>query len=151
MLRTILFFIWGMEPASRTTADAYGYGPALWVAPVLEEGARERRVYLPRGQWIDFWTGEATPGGRDVLAPAALGRIPVWVRRGSVVVTYPEEHVARGLGDTPERERPLEARLWGEPRLGRVSVRLADGTRVRWRGGGWAVSPDCEVTFAERG
>ena len=95
------------DPHGWTTADAFGYGPALWVAPVLEEGARERRVYLPRGEWIDFWTGEAVSGGRELVAPAPLGRIPVWVRRGSIVVTYPEEHVARGLGDTPENERPL--------------------------------------------
>ena len=33
------------------------------------------------------------------------------------IVTYPAEHVAAGLGDTPERERPLEATLWGEPPL----------------------------------
>jgi alpha-glucosidase (family GH31 glycosyl hydrolase) len=139
------------DPRGWTTADAYGYGPALWVAPVLEDGVRERRVYVPRGQWIDFWTGEAVSGGREVLAAAALGRIPVWVRRGSILVTYPEEHVVGGLGDTPERERPLEATLWGEPRLGRASAGLADGTRVRWRDGGWAVCPDREVAFAERG
>jgi alpha-glucosidase (family GH31 glycosyl hydrolase) len=48
-------------------ADAYGYGPSLWVAPVLEVGAREREVDLPRGHWLDFWTGEprrAGAGGR---------------------------------------------------------------------------------------
>ncbi len=139
------------DPRGWTIADAFGYGPALWVAPVLEEGARERRVYLPRGEWIDFWTAAAVSGGREVIAPAPLGRIPAWVRSGSIVVTSPREHVARGLGDTPEHERPLEATLWGEPRLGRASARLADGTRVRWGGGGWAVQPDREVTFAERG
>jgi hypothetical protein len=40
------------------------------------------------------------------------------VRSGSIVVTYPAAHVAAGLGDTPEHERPLEATLWGEPPLG---------------------------------
>ena len=40
-----------------TLADQYGYGPALWVAPVLEEGAREREVSLPRGDGR-LWTGE---------------------------------------------------------------------------------------------
>src|SRR4051794_16190212 len=36
--------------------------------------------------------------------------------------------VAAGLGDTPERERPLEATLWGEPPCGRATARLADGS-----------------------
>ena len=42
-----------------TVADAYGFGPALWVAPVLDEGAREREVVLPRGDWIETWSGAA--------------------------------------------------------------------------------------------
>ena len=50
-----------------TIDDAYGFGPALWVAPVLAQGARERRVYLPRGEWLDFWTGEPQTGGHDAI------------------------------------------------------------------------------------
>ena len=131
-------------------ADQYGYGPALWVAPVLERGAREREVSLPRGEWIDFWSGERVPGGGELLAPAPLGRIPVYVRAGSILVTHPAEHVARGLGDTPEHERPLEAVLWGTPPLGRAAVRLADGTRIGWQRGRWSVSGAREISFAER-
>jgi alpha-glucosidase (family GH31 glycosyl hydrolase) len=130
-----------------TLADQYGYGPALWVAPVLEQGAREREVALPRGDWIDFWTGERHRGGGELLAPAPLDRIPVYVRTGSIVVTYPADHVAAGLGDVPEAERPLEATLYGEPPLGRTGVRLADGTRIRWRDGDWSVTPQRPVEF----
>ena len=69
-------------------------------------------------------------------------------RRGSLVVTYPAEHVMRGLGDTPEHERPLVATLWGEPPLGRASARLADGTVVRWhRRDGWSVRPSRTITY----
>ena len=134
-----------------TIADAYGYGPALWVAPVLDEGAREREVPLPRGEWIETWSGEHVRGGGEVLAPAPLDGIPVWVRAGSIVVSYPAEHVARGLGDVPESERPLEATLWGEPRLGRAAARLADGTRIGWRRGRWEVEGEREVAFFQRG
>ncbi len=123
-------------------ADAYGYGPSLWVAPVLEAGAREREVDLPRGDWIDFWTGDEVAGGGEIVADAPLGRIPVWVRRGSLIVTYPAEHVAAGLGDTPETRRPLEATLWGEPPGGRALARLADGTAVRWTRGEWSANRD---------
>jgi alpha-glucosidase (family GH31 glycosyl hydrolase) len=133
-----------------TLADQYGYGPALWVAPVIESGVREREVSLPRGDWIDFWTGERVRGGGELLAAAPLGRIPVYVRSGSILVTYPAEHVAAGLGDTPEPERPLEATLWGEAPLGHTSVRLADGTRIGWRRGSWSVPPGREVTVAVR-
>jgi alpha-glucosidase (family GH31 glycosyl hydrolase) len=138
------------DPRGWTIADAYAYGPALWVAPVLEDGARSRRAPLPRGDWIETWSGERVCGGGEVEVDAGLDRIPVWVRSGSLVVTYPAEHVAAGLGDTPERERPLEATLWGDPPLGRASARLADGTVVRWRRGAWSVAPERDVTFARR-
>jgi len=81
---------------------------------------------------------------------APLERIPVWVRSGSIVVTYPAEHVAEGLGDVPEGERPLVATLWGRPPLGHATARLADGTRIRWRRGQWSVSCDRDVTFRVR-
>ena len=91
----------------RAAGRAPAHGPSLWVAPVLEAGAREREADLPRGDWIEAWSERLVAGGGEVVAPAPLERIPVWVRRGALVVTYPAEHVAAGLGDTPERERPL--------------------------------------------
>jgi alpha-glucosidase (family GH31 glycosyl hydrolase) len=131
-------------------ADQYGYGPGLWVAPVLERGAREREVSLPRGDWIDYWTGERISGGGEVLAPAPLERVPVYVRSGTIVVMHPAEHVHAGLGDTPESERPLEATLWGAPPLGRAAVWLADGTRIAWQRGEWSIPPGRAVTVAVR-
>jgi alpha-glucosidase (family GH31 glycosyl hydrolase) len=142
-----------IDPADErgwTLTDAYGYGPSLWVAPVLEDGLREREVALPRGEWIETWSGRRVSGGGEVVAPAPLSAIPVWVRAGAIIVTYPADHVAAGLGDVPESERPLEAALWGRPRSGRALARLADGTRVGWteRGGWWISDPGREVSFS---
>jgi alpha-glucosidase (family GH31 glycosyl hydrolase) len=133
-----------------TIADAYGFGPALWVAPVLDEGARSREVALPRGDWIETWSGERVRGGREIVVPAPRDTIPVWVRSGSIVVSYPAAHVRAGLGDTPESLRPLEATVWGEPRLGRTAARLADGTKISWQHGRWSVDREREIVFAER-
>ena len=137
------------DPRGWELTDAYGYGPSLWVAPVLDDGAREREVELPRGEWIETWSRRRVAGGGEVVAPAPVSTIPVWARAGAIVVTYPAEHVARGLGDTPEHERPLTATLWGVPRTGRASARLADGLRIRWsERDGWQVSdPEREVGF----
>jgi hypothetical protein len=86
-----------------------------------------------------------------MIVAAPLERVPVWVRAGSIVVTYPAEHVADGLGDVPEGERPLEATLWGEPRLGHTTARLADGTRIAWRRGHWELPAGREVAVSVRG
>jgi alpha-glucosidase (family GH31 glycosyl hydrolase) len=144
------------DPRGWTIGDAYGYGPALWVAPVLDDGAREREVALPRGDWIETWSGNRVRGGSEIVVDAPFERIPVWVRAGSIVVSYPAAHVAGGLGDTPESERPLVATLWGTPRLGHAAARLADGTQVAWRTGRWSfggpagVSAEREVEFSVR-
>jgi alpha-glucosidase (family GH31 glycosyl hydrolase) len=132
--------------------DAYGYGPSLWVAPVLDDGAREREVQLPRGEWIETWSGNRVTGGAEVVAPAPVGLIPVYARAGSIVLTYPAEHVARGVGDWAngsEPDRPLLATLWGEPAAGRAMARLVDELRVRWsQAGGWSISdPLRDVEF----
>jgi len=123
------------DPRGFELTDTYGYGPSLWVAPILDEDARERDLYLPRGDWIETWSGKRVRGGRELTVAAPVERIPVWVRAGALVLTYPAEHVARGLGDTPERERPLLATLWGRPGGGRALALLADGTKIAWRDG----------------
>ena len=137
------------DPRGWELTDAYGYGPALWVAPVLDDGAREREVQLPRGEWIETWSERRVAGGGEVVAPAPVSQIPVWVRAGAIVVTYPADHVAAGLGDTPESDRPLVATLWGSPACGRASAKLAGGLRIRWsERDGWQLSdPQREVTF----
>jgi hypothetical protein len=114
---------------------------------VLDHAAAERAVELPRGNWIDFWTHERVTGGGAVSASAPLGRIPVWVRDGALIATYPAADVARGLGEE-DPARPIEATLWGRPSLGRAHVRLADGTRIGWHAGEWSVDRPRPVTFS---
>jgi len=86
-----------------TASDCYGYGPALWVAPVLDDGAREREVILPRGDWIETWSGATVRGGGELIVPAPLEGIPVWVRAGSIVVTYSAQDAVSYTHSEPTR------------------------------------------------
>jgi alpha-D-xyloside xylohydrolase len=66
--------------------DEYMFGPAFLVAPVLEQGATKRRVYLPAGtDWYDWWTNRRYTGGQWIEAEAPIERIPLFVRAGSIV------------------------------------------------------------------
>jgi alpha-D-xyloside xylohydrolase len=61
--------------------DQYMFGPDLIVAPVMEEGVTERKVYLPAGlKWTDANTKEVYEGGQTVVVPAPLDIIPVMIR-----------------------------------------------------------------------
>jgi hypothetical protein len=70
-----------------------------------QQGAREREVPLPRGEWIETWSGRRVRGRADVVVAAPVERIPVWVRSGSIVVTYRAEHVSAGLTRGTQRDR----------------------------------------------
>jgi alpha-glucosidase (family GH31 glycosyl hydrolase) len=132
-----------------SVSDAFGYGPALWVAPVVEEGATEREVLLPRGSWIETWSGNRVEGGEEVVVPAPIHMIPVWVRDGSIVITYPAEHVADGLGSTPDAERPLVATLWGSAKRP-VAVKTAEGDVIKWSPKkGWQLPARREIETRE--
>ncbi len=70
------------ESAAYTENGEYLLGADVLVAPVLEEGARSRSVYLPEDQWIHLWTGKEYGGG-TVEIDAPLGGIPVFYRKNS--------------------------------------------------------------------
>jgi alpha-glucosidase len=73
------------DVATHTLDDQFMCGDAFLVAPVIEEGATRRSVYLPAGAWYDFWTGELLSGPAYVEVEAPLERLPLFVRAGSVV------------------------------------------------------------------
>jgi alpha-glucosidase (family GH31 glycosyl hydrolase) len=81
--------------------DAYLWGDALLVAPVIAAGARERVVRLPAGAWYDYWTQERLQGGREIAAAADLSTLPLYVKAGSIVPLGPVKQFATEKVDAP--------------------------------------------------
>jgi alpha-glucosidase (family GH31 glycosyl hydrolase) len=77
------------DPNAVACPDEYLFGQNLLVAPIVEKGATMRAVYLPRGIWYDYWTGERMDGGREIIRPADLETIPLYVRAGSILPLGP--------------------------------------------------------------
>jgi sulfoquinovosidase len=73
------------DPEAAGLHYQYMLGDSLLVAPVLDEGATEVRLWLPQGRWAHWWTGEVQEGDQWVTVPAAVGDIPVFLREGGVV------------------------------------------------------------------
>ena len=69
--------------------DEFLFGDDLLVAPVLEEGMMEREVYLPKGEWFDYWTGRQFAGGQTIHLPVTLDTIPIFVRGGGFIFRQP--------------------------------------------------------------
>ncbi|HSP20037.1 MAG TPA: TIM-barrel domain-containing protein [Myxococcaceae bacterium] len=76
-----MFYGYPDDERSWTVDDQYLFGPDLLVAPVVEPGARERDVYLPRGcAWTELHSRRTFDGGQVVMAQAPLAVIPVFAR-----------------------------------------------------------------------
>jgi alpha-D-xyloside xylohydrolase len=78
------------DPEARAAETEYYFGPDLLVAPVLSP-VTERAVYLPAGDWIDYWSGKPIPGRQTILADAPLDRIPLYVRAGAILPKIPDD------------------------------------------------------------
>ena len=100
----IMRALWLYNPDDRvaqTTADEYLFGPSLLVAPVVERGALERELYLPAGQWWDFWTSTPAAGGTKIKRAVDLETMPVFVKAGTILPTGPVRQFASEATSEP--------------------------------------------------
>jgi alpha-D-xyloside xylohydrolase len=109
------------DPATWSADLEYRLGPDLLVAPIMNpEG--ERDVYLPAGQWIDYWTGKVHHGNRYMRVAVPMNRIPLFVRMGALI---PMMEPVPVIGDTTFENLLLTC--WGTTERDRVVVHDEDG------------------------
>ncbi|KUJ65478.1 glycosyl hydrolase [Streptomyces albus subsp. albus] len=132
--------VWWRRPQDRTLRDcedAFLLGDSLLVAPVLEEGARERSVRLPQGRWYDTATGRAYEGPGQVRLETPLARIAVLARAGSVLPVAGADGSVELEVWPPAAGRTGGGLLiadpgdgWEQPTAVRFTTRLRDGVPV---------------------
>ena len=86
------------DAAAVARGDQYLWGRDLLIAPVVEKGATSRRVYLPKGDWFDFWTNERMAGGREVERAVDLSVVPMTGRRRGTTTTDIRSTIAKAIG-----------------------------------------------------
>jgi alpha-glucosidase (family GH31 glycosyl hydrolase)/AraC-like DNA-binding protein len=81
-----------LDPACRDMLHQYMLGPSMLVAVYTE------CVYLPEGRWIDYWTGEAFEGPRQLeyRLPEGAGG-PLFVRAGAIIPMWPDVQYTGGM------------------------------------------------------
>jgi len=70
--------------------DQFMVGSDILVAPVLVQGKKARAVYLPEGEWYDYWTKEKITGGKYIIKETPLDVCPIYIKSGSIIPNYPE-------------------------------------------------------------
>jgi alpha-glucosidase (family GH31 glycosyl hydrolase) len=89
------------DPKAVARGDEYLWGRDILVAPVVEQGATSRQVYLPKGVWYDYWTGERIEGGREINRPVDLETTPLYIRAGGIIPLGPVKQYVEEKVDQP--------------------------------------------------
>jgi alpha-glucosidase (family GH31 glycosyl hydrolase) len=88
-LMRALWFYYPKDPEAVKLGDEYLWGRDILVAPIVEKGAKSRRVYLPAGDWFDWWTHEKLSGKRWIERPVDLQTMPLYARAGAIIPLDP--------------------------------------------------------------
>ena len=75
---------WPEDAKVRRIDDQYMFGDTVMVAPMFA-GQHKRSVYLPAGDWYDFWTQNKYVGGQTIEATNGQKQIPLFVKGDSLL------------------------------------------------------------------
>jgi alpha-glucosidase (family GH31 glycosyl hydrolase) len=120
------------DPKAVCCADQYLWGRNLLVAPVVDQGVNSRQVYLPHGDWYDFWTSERLAGGREVKRAVDLETLPLYLPAGSILPLGPVKQY------TAERtDQPLSVSIYPGAEASFLLYYEDDGSSFNYRKGEW--------------
>jgi alpha-glucosidase len=69
--------------------DEFVFGDKILACPILEPNARGRRMYIPKGQWYNYWTNEVVKGGKEMWVDADIDSMPIFIKEGAIIPKYP--------------------------------------------------------------
>lgn len=81
------------DETARECNTEFLVGENLLAAPVVVQGDRKKLVYLPAGEWYDYWTGERLESvdGKWIVRDAPLDTCPLYVKAGTVLPVWPKQ------------------------------------------------------------
>lgn len=133
-----LVYDWPHDDSARAQEDTYLLGDALLVAPLLEENAATRSMYLPQGTWFSLFTREKFDGGRTLHTTPEM-RFPVFLREGCALPLLPTESGAWGEPLPPaawQTETPAHLHFLLAGAQGRAMHHTPTGTvEIAWKNG----------------
>jgi alpha-D-xyloside xylohydrolase len=75
---------WPGDDHVRQIDDEFMFGDSVLVAPMFAGGA-SRQVYLPAGDWFDFWTHAKISGPVSIEVTNGVEQIPLFVKGGTLL------------------------------------------------------------------
>ncbi|MCM3576442.1 DUF5110 domain-containing protein [Mesobacillus subterraneus] len=122
-------------PEDETTfniSDQFLLGSNVMIAPILRPGTTHRSIYLPEGVWYDYWTKESYQGGKYVLIEAALDKLPIFIKEGTILPMGSE------VQNTTENQI-LEIEVYAGDK-GKFSLYEDDGSSLGYKDGHYSIT-----------
>lgn len=83
------------------TGNEFLWGRDLLIAPVFEKGAASREVYLPKGDWYDWWTNDKKTGRQTITRQVDLATMPIYVLAGAIIPFDPVRQYTNEVVNEP--------------------------------------------------
>ncbi|WNG37978.1 carbohydrate-binding protein [Archangium violaceum] len=103
-----LFYDYPTDPNAANLTSEWMFGESLLVAPVVEQGAASKQVYLPAGTWIDYTRGSVYTGPLTFNYPVNASTwqdIPLFVKAGAIL---PTQEVLQYVSEKPVKQIDLD-------------------------------------------
>jgi alpha-glucosidase len=128
-------------------SDQFMVGDSVLVAPVYQPDRSERMVYLPKGEWQDFWTGQSYQGQKYIIAKAPLDTIPIFIKAGAILPLSP---VMNYVGEEKIEELELNIYLSGDVKEGSYRLYEDDGSSFAYQQGGYNIREFSYLYYTDR-
>ena len=139
-----MFLEFPAETTLTTNGEEYMFGSGLLVAPKVWPFLQPYDVVLPKGDWVNYWTGERLAGGTTIKVDPPVDTLPVYVRAGTII---PQQPVVQNVDETPKG--PLELRVYPGPDCS-GNLYMDDGNTFAYQKGEFLrVHFTCEVASGE--
>ena len=138
-----LYYDWPDEAAAYENKGEYLFGAQMLVAPVVTPGDKvsglaKEKVWLPKGEWIEWATGKHFTGPADVERSFSIEQTPVYLKAGAIVPMQPPMLYT---GQKPVD--PLIVNVWplGDGSSSSYAVYEDSGVSVEYQRGVFAKTP----------
>ena len=85
--------------------DEFVFGRQILACPILEPNAKGRRMYIPKGNWYNFWDDEIVKGGKETWVDADIDSMPIFIKEGAIIPKYP---IQQYVGEKEIKEITLD-------------------------------------------
>ncbi len=105
-------------------------GRDILIIPIDKRSTRTKKIYLPEGRWIHYWTFEEFTGKCEHRIPISIEDLPIFIRKGAVIPTQP---VLEYMGQKPVDELILKIFRGENGTATSISIYEDDGVSMEYK------------------